>query len=143
MGDEGRPVLRVSRSLSIPLSEFDWRFSTSGGPGGQHANRASTRAEVIFDIVGSPSLGPRQRERLLARFGPTVRVAASDDRSQTRNRDIALERLGERLAQALRTDPLRRPTKPTMGSRVRRVDAKRRQGARKRERTAGRDTSEE
>ncbi|HEY9558294.1 MAG TPA: aminoacyl-tRNA hydrolase, partial [Acidimicrobiales bacterium] len=78
--DDG--VLRVSRSCTIALSELTWRFSRSGGPGGQHANTSDTRAEVVFDVAGSPSLGPRQRERIMARLGPEVRVAASDERSQ-------------------------------------------------------------
>jgi ribosome-associated protein len=81
--------LIVSRSCRIPLDELEWRFSASGGPGGQHANTSNTRAEVRFDVAGSPSLGPRQRARLLERVGPTVRVVASDERSQARNRELA------------------------------------------------------
>src|ERR1700680_5196398 len=79
-------TLRVTRSLVIPADELEWRFTTSGGPGGQHANKASTRAEVSFDVAGSRSLGPRQRSRLLERLGPTVRAAAGDERSPTRTR---------------------------------------------------------
>src|SRR5688500_10370438 len=94
--DPGR--LRVSPTLVIPLAELTWRFSRSGGPGGQHANTADTRAEVRFDIAGSPSLGPRQRARLLERLGDEVRVVASDERSQARNRELALRRLADRLA---------------------------------------------
>ncbi|MGH9177278.1 MAG: peptide chain release factor-like protein, partial [Acidimicrobiales bacterium] len=86
--------LRVSGSLRIPLDELEWRFSGAGGPGGQHANTANTRAEVRFDVAGSPSLGPRQRARLLEKLGPVVRVVAADERSQARNRQLALERLG-------------------------------------------------
>src|SRR5436190_4134822 len=96
--------LVVTRSCRIPLDELEWRFSASGGPGGQHANTANTRAEVRFDVAASPSLGPRQRARLLEKVGPTVRVVASDERSQARNRDLALERLAGRLAAALRTE---------------------------------------
>jgi ribosome-associated protein len=124
MADED--VLRVTRSLSVPLSELTWRFSASGGPGGQHANTSNTRAEVRFDIATSPSLGPRQRARLLDRLGPEVRVAASDERSQARNRALALERLAARLADALRVEPPRTATRPTRASQRRRVDAKRR-----------------
>lgn len=127
-------VLRVGRSCAIALGELTWRFSTSGGPGGQHANRSETRAEVSFDVAASASLGPRQRARLLDRLGPTVRAASADERSQRRNRDLALERLRAKLAEGLRVDVPRRPTRPTHGSQLRRLDAKRRQALRKRER---------
>ena len=122
------PELRVSRTCRIPLDELEWRFTGSGGPGGQHANTANTRAEVRFDIEGSPSLGPRQRARLLERLGPKVRVVASDERSQLRNRELALDRLRSRLAEALRVDRERRPTSPTAAARRRRVDSKRKRG---------------
>jgi ribosome-associated protein len=124
MADED--VLRVTRSLSVPLSELSWRFSASGGPGGQHANTSNTRAEVRFDVVASPSLGPRQRARLLDRLGPEVRVVASDERSQARNRALAMQRLASRLADALRVEPSRTATKPTRASQRRRVETKRR-----------------
>lgn len=126
--------MRVSNTLRIPIDELAWRFSRSGGPGGQHANTADTRVEVRFDVLGSPSLGPRQRQRLLARCGPEVRVVASDERSQARNRQLALGRLGERLAEGLRVDVPRRATKPTRGGVQRRLDDKARQAARKVER---------
>ena len=124
--------LVVTRSLTIPAAELRWRFTRSGGPGGQHANTADTRAEVRFDVAGSPSLGPRQRARLLERLGPEARVVVDEERSQARNRSLALERLGARLAAALRVEAPRRPTRPTKASRVRRLDAKRRQSERKR-----------
>jgi ribosome-associated protein len=130
MADEPRS-LRVSGSLSIPLAELAWRFSRSGGPGGQHANTSDTRVEVRFDIAGSPSLGPRQRARLQERLGPEVRVVAADERSQARNRALALERLAERLARALRVEPPRRATRPTKASVRRRLEGKRRQSDRK------------
>jgi ribosome-associated protein len=126
--------LRVSSSLSIPLAELSWRFSRSGGPGGQHANTADTRAEVRFDVAGSPSLGPRQRARLLERLGEEVRVVASDERSQARNRDLALGRLADRLADGLRVQTPRRPTKPTRASVQRRLEDKRRRASRKKDR---------
>jgi len=126
--------VRVSPTLVIQASELSWRFSRSGGPGGQHANTADTRVEVRFDIAGSPSLGPRQRARLLERFGDEVRVVAADERSQARNRQLALERLCARLAAALRVDRPRRATKPSKASVQRRIEAKRRHGARKAER---------
>ena len=138
-----RDALRVSRSLSIPSSELAWRFSRSSGPGGQHANTASTRAEVRFDIAGSRSLGPRQRARLVERFGPEVRVVAEDERSQTRNRALALERLAERLASALRIEPRRVATAPTASSARRRLDSKRRRGDVKRQRAQGRQRDDD
>jgi ribosome-associated protein len=124
--------LRVTSHCRIPLDELEWRFSASGGPGGQHANTANTRAEVRFDVARSPSLGPRQRARLLDRLGPFVRVAASDERSQARNRQLALERLRSRLADALRIERARRPTAPTAAARRRRVETKRRRAEVKR-----------
>lgn len=127
-------MLHVSRSCAIPLSELRWRFSRSGGPGGQHANTSDTRAEVIFDVAGSPSLGPRQRERLLAKLGPEVRAVASDERSQARNRELALQRLGERIASALHIDKPRTATRPTRASKERRLADKKRQSERKRTR---------
>jgi ribosome-associated protein len=125
----------VTRSLLIPADELEWRFTTSGGPGGQHANKASTRAEVSFDVAGSRSLGPRQRARLLERLGSTVRAASSDERSQTRNRELALQRLSTRLAEGLRVDRPRVATKPSASARARRLTDKRRQSARKRDRS--------
>jgi ribosome-associated protein len=137
-----RQVLRVTRGVVIPLDELEWRFTTSGGPGGQHANKTSTRAEVRFDVATSPSLGPRQRARLLEKLGPTVRVSVGDERSQSRNRDLALRRLAARLAEGLRTERPRVPTKPTMGSRTRRLEDKHRQSTRKRDRSVRRDDGE-
>jgi ribosome-associated protein len=131
--------LRVSRSCSIGLDELEWRFSASGGPGGQHANTANTKVEVRFDIESSPSLGPRQRERLLERLGPVVRVVASDRRSQLQNRELALERLRTRLADALVVTTPRKATRPSRSAREARLDAKRRRSetkqARRRPRT--------
>src|SRR5919206_984391 len=122
---EDPAVLRVTPTCVIRLDELDWRFSASGGPGGQHVNTANTRAEVRFDIASSPSLGPRQRARLMERLGPEVRVVASDERSQLRNRELALERLRSRLAEGLRVERPRRPTAPTKASQRDRLDAKR------------------
>ena len=119
-------VLQVTRSCAIPLTELEWKFTASGGPGGQHANRSNTRAEVRFDVVASPSLLDVHRERLLERLGPVVRVVADDERSQLRNRDLALERLRSRLAEALRVQRTRRPTAPTRASTQRRLEQKKR-----------------
>ena len=107
-------------------------FAASGGPGGQHANTSNTRAELVFDVENSPSLGPRQRARLLEQLGPSVRVVASDERSQTRNRDLAMQRLAARLAEGLRIERPAVATRPSAGGRRRRLDAKRRTGERKR-----------
>jgi ribosome-associated protein len=126
--------LRVTGTCGIPLDELEWRFSGPGGPGGQHANTSNTRVEVRFDVEGSPSLTPSQRARLLDRFGPSVRVVAADTRSQARNRELALSRLRERLADALRTPRARRATAPTKAARRRRIEAKRRRGDLKRQR---------
>lgn len=127
-------MLRVSRSCAIPLAELEWRYTTSGGPGGQHANTSNTRVEVRFDVAASPSLGPLQRARLLQRLGPVVRAIAGDRRSQAQNRELALDRLAARLAEGLRVERERRPTAPTRSSKERRLEAKRRQGERKRSR---------
>ncbi len=125
-GDEG--VLVVNRGLRIPISELEFRYSRSGGPGGQHVNTSSTKVEVRFDVEGSPSLGPRQRARLVERLGPVVRVTSSRTRSQLRNREDALGILAERLADALKVDPTRVATRPSRRARAARTEAKRRRG---------------
>ena len=125
-------MLVVSRSCRIPLDELEWRFSSSGGPGGQHANTSNTRAEVRFDVANSPSLGPRQRARLLEKLGPVVRVVADDERSQLRNRQLALDRLAARLREALKVERPRVATRPSKGAKVRRLESKRRTSERKR-----------
>jgi ribosome-associated protein len=130
----GDDHLVVSRGCAIPLSELTFRFRRSGGPGGQHANTSDTRVEVVFDVASSKTLGPRQRERLLERLGPVVVAAAGDERSQARNRALALERLRQRLAEGLAVASPRRPTRPTRASARRRVEAKRQQGEKKRRR---------
>jgi ribosome-associated protein len=124
-------TLRVSSTCVIPLDEIEWRFTPSGGPGGQHANKANTRVEVRFDIAGSPSLTDNQRARLLERLGDSVRVVADDERSQTRNRALALERLQARLGSALHIERPRRATKPSKGAKERRLQDKRQQSERK------------
>lgn len=131
--------LVVSRSCRIPLDELEWRFTGSGGPGGQHANTANTRVELRFDVAGSASLGPRQRARLIERLGPTVRVVASDERSQSRNRALALDRLRDRLADALHVEAPRHATRPTRAAKQRRLDEKRHRSDVKRARQSPRD----
>jgi ribosome-associated protein len=129
--------LVVTRGLRIPVDELAWRFTGSGGPGGQHANTSNTRVELSWDIAGSAAPGPRQRALLLERLGPSVRVVVAAERSQTRNRELALERLRAKVGAALRVQPARRATKPTRASKERRLDEKRRHALRKRERRAG------
>src|SRR5215218_8020101 len=132
----GPAFLRVTPTCAVRMDEPDWRFSASGGPGGQHVNTANTRAEVRFDIAGSPSLGPRQRARLLERLGPELRVVASDERSQARNRDLALERLRAKLVAGLHVERPRHATRPTRSSQQARLDSKRKRGDIKRGRRA-------
>lgn len=138
-GDPSTPstprVVRISRDCAIGLDELSWRFGTSGGKGGQHANRARTRVDVAFDITASPSLTEQQRGRLLSRIGEVARASAEDERSQARNRALALDRLRSRLAAALREDRPRRPTRPSQASRRRRLELKRRRSALKRTRS--------
>lgn len=124
----------LSSTRRVPAEELSWRFSTSSGPGGQHVNTSQTRAEVRFDIQASTSLPPAMKERLVAKLGEVVAVAASDSRSQSRNRQLALQRLGDRLRAALVEERPRRRTRPTRASVQRRVTEKRRRGARKAER---------
>ena len=128
---DARDMLRVGRTLSIPLSEVTFRYETSGGAGGQHANRSHTRVELSFDAGASPSLSEAQRERIVAKLGRVVGAGAADSRSQTRNRDLALDRLAKKLRDALHVDPPRRPTRPSKASIRRRLDAKRQVGERK------------
>jgi len=125
----------------IPSAELEVRFSRSGGPGGQNVNTRDTRVEVVFDAARSPSLGPRQRARVLERLAGRLdsegrlRVVASEERSQAQNREAALRRLAAVLQEALKPDPPpRRPTKPTAAAKRRRVESKRVRGRRKRER---------
>lgn len=133
-GDDGEDRLRISPTCVISAAELTFRFSRSGGPGGQHANTADTRVEVRFDIAGSPSLGPRQRERLLERFGPELRVVAHDERSQARNRALAVERLRAKLADGLEVRPPRKASRPTKAAERARLEAKRRHAEKKQQR---------
>lgn len=130
MADELRP----GWGIVIPVTEVEWRFSASSGPGGQHANTSNTRVEARLDLASSPSLSEHQRARLVGRLGPEVRVVCQTERSQTRNRSIALQRLEERLAGALVLQRARRPTRATRGSQVRRLDSKSRRSDVKRAR---------
>lgn len=131
---DGPPVLRLAPGLEIPAAEVGWRFSASGGAGGQHVNTSNTKAEATFDIAASPTLPDWARERLLRAFGPSISVTASDTRSQARNRELALARLAHRMQGALEVRRSRRRTAPTVASRRRRLDAKRRRSQLKRDR---------
>ena len=131
--------LRIGRHAAIPLSEIELRTSRSSGPGGQHANVTASRVEAVFDVCGLARRSPsEQRERIAARLGPVVRAVAQDTRSQSRNRELALERLRGRLEGALAVQRPRRATKPTAASRRRRAESKRRRGEVKRLAAAGR-----
>jgi ribosome-associated protein len=123
--------LRIDERLAIPLAEIELRASRSSGPGGQHANVTASRVEAVFDVEASRSLDEARRVRLLERLGPVVRAVAQDERSQGRNRELALSRLAAKIAAALRVPKRRRPTRPTKASGRRRLDAKRRTGDRK------------
>jgi ribosome-associated protein len=126
--------IQLGRHASIPLSEVVVRASRSSGPGGQHANVTASRIEASFDVRESASLTDEQKQRIIARAGPRVVAVAQDARSQSRNRELALERLRRRLTAALAVQRPRRPTKPSKTSVRRRLEAKRRQGERKRSR---------
>ncbi len=123
--------LHVNGGLVIPATELTWRFGPSGGPGGQHANTANTRAELVFEIATSESLTAFQRDRLEREFGPRLRIVADDSRSQTRNREAALERMSQRLAEALKPKRVRRATRPGRGAKERRLKEKRQRSERK------------
>jgi ribosome-associated protein len=118
--------IRVTRSVALPLSEVELRFSRSSGPGGQHANTSETRVEAIFDVESSSALSAAQKRRVVAKAGPTLRAIAQDERSQLRNRELAIERLVEQLRQAVKVERRRIATTPTKGSRERRLETKKR-----------------
>lgn len=124
--------LRIDERLAIPLAEIELRTSRSSGPGGQHANVTASRVEAVFKVERSQALDDRQRARLGERVGATVVAVAQDARSQTRNRELALQRLAEKIATGLRVPRRRRPTRPTRASKQRRLDRKRQAGERKR-----------
>jgi ribosome-associated protein len=118
----------------VPSSELKWRYAASGGPGGQHANTSNTRVEVVFDVLGSEALSESQRLLVSERLGDVVRVVASSERSQWQNRRLALERLGDRLADALEIPAERRPTRPSRRQLANQRAARERSQARRRQR---------
>jgi ribosome-associated protein len=118
--------IRVTRSVVLPLGELRFRTSRSSGPGGQHAQKSETRVEALFDVETSEALTEAQKRRVVGRAGPVLRAVAQDERSQGRNRELAVERLVEQLRSALRVERKRVPTKPTAASKRRRMQEKRR-----------------
>ena len=124
--------LRIDERLAIPLAEVELRASRSSGPGGQHANVTASRVEAVFDVRASAALDEVQRERLLERAGPVVTAVAQESRGQARNRELALQRLAEKIAAGLAVRRRRRPTRPSRAARQRRLESKRRVGERKR-----------
>ncbi len=118
--------IRVTRTLSVPLAEIELRFSRSSGPGGQHAQKSETRVEAIFDVEASTALSPRQKTRVAQKVGTVLRAVAQDERSQARNRELAVERVVQQLQEALKIKRRRVPTKPTARSKERRLESKRR-----------------
>ena len=126
-----RESIRVTRSVSVPVSEIEIRASRSSGPGGQHAQKSSTRVEALFEVETSQALTETQKRRVVARAGPVLRAVAQDERSQLRNRELAVERLVAKLREALAVPRRRRPTTPSAESRERRLESKRRRARRK------------
>jgi ribosome-associated protein len=126
--------LRIDERLSLPLVEIELRTSRSSGPGGQHANVTASRVEAVFDVEASQALDEAQRARLLERLGPVVTAVAQDARGQSRNRELALQRLAQKLAAGLRVQRKRRPTRPSRAAKQRRLEQKRRTAEKKRRR---------
>ena len=115
----------MTRSVVLPLAEVELQVSRSSGPGGQHAQKSETRIVAVFDVEASTALTPAQKRRVVAKAGPVLRAVAQDERSQSRNRELAVERLVAALRQALRVERKRKPTKPSAASRERRLEGKR------------------
>jgi ribosome-associated protein len=132
--------IRVTRSVVLPLAEVELQVSRSSGPGGQHAQKSETRVVAVFDVEASNALTATQKRRVIARAGPVLRAVAQDERSRTRNRDLALERLVVALRQALRVERKRVPTKPTTAARERRLQQKKQRSETKRLRRPPPDT---
>jgi len=124
--------IRVTRTVSIPLTEIELRTSRSSGPGGQHAQKSETRVEAVFDVDSSANLTDAQKRRVIERRGPVLRAIAQDERSQARNRELAVERLAAELREALRVRRPRRPTAPSRAAVERRLESKRRRAQAKR-----------
>jgi ribosome-associated protein len=143
MSDGERPgrTLHVRGRLELPLSEITFRTSRSSGPGGQHANVTDSRIEAVFDVVASQVLSDDQRDRLVNRLGPRIDAVAQDARGQARNRELALQRLAEKIAIGLHVERERRPTRPSRSAKERRLESKRRT-SQKKQRRGGPDRSD-
>jgi ribosome-associated protein len=124
--------IRVTRSVVLPLADVEFQVSRSSGPGGQHAQKSETRVVAVFDVEASSALTETQKRRVVAKAGPVLRAVAQDERSRTRNRELALERLVAALREALHVERKRKPTKPTKASRERRLEQKKRRSRTKR-----------
>jgi ribosome-associated protein len=135
-GPQQSGSLRLANQVAVAPGELLWRFSTAGGPGGQHVNTSNTKVELRWDIAGSPSIDTETRQRLMDRLGSVVSVTASEERSQTRNRAAAMARLCSRIEAAMAVRTPRRPTRPTRASQHRRLAAKRVRGNKKADRRA-------
>jgi ribosome-associated protein len=127
-----RDSIRVTRSVVLPVAEIDFRTSRSSGPGGQHAQKSETRVEALFDVEASGALSDAQKRRVVAKAGPLLRAIAQDERSQLRNRELAVGRIVEQLRTALRVERKRHPTKPSRAAVERRLEAKKRRSQTKR-----------
>jgi len=134
-----RESIRVTRSVSIPISEIAFRTSRSSGPGGQHAQKSETRVEALFDVDASSALTDRQKHRVVRKAGPVLRAIAQDERSQTRNRELAVERIADALREALKVERRRVATKPSKAAVERRLEQKRRRSQTKKLRQPPRD----
>ena len=132
--------VRITDRLSVPVTELDYRASRSGGPGGQHVNTSSTRVELWWDVTGSPSLTPEERDRLLRRLASRLdtsgrlRVVSSGTRSQLRNREQATERFAALVAAALVVPKRRKKTRPSPAAKERRLQEKKQRSRKKAER---------
>jgi ribosome-associated protein len=135
MRDMAGESIRVTRTVDLPLSDVDFRTSRSSGPGGQHAQKTETRVEALLDVERSTALSEMQKRRVINRMGPVLRAIAQDERSQARNRDLAVDRLVAQLREALRVPRKRRPTKPSKAAVQRRLDEKRRRSRLKQQRS--------
>jgi ribosome-associated protein len=124
--------IRVTRTVVVPRSEIELRTSRSSGPGGQHAQKSETRVEAVFDVEASSALSDAQKRRVVAKAGPVLRAIAQDERSQLRNKELAIERVVASLREALRVPRRRVPTKPSAASRKRRLEQKKRRSQVKR-----------
>ena len=130
--------VRITDTVSIPMSELHFRFARSSGPGGQHVNRSATQVELLFDVANSPSLDETQQQRVLSKLKSRIdkegvlHLVSQETRSQLRNREEAVERFQELMSGALRVPKSRRPTRPTRAARERRLEEKRRRGEAKR-----------